>query len=184
MSQLYGKQLANQIPATTTGNQARLAFGAMTENLHGAYQTLADYTDAQATGSHEVATFRAVVDADAIAAARQYLDSTNDMLGRYFPDMPATDEALSAQQLAELKAAASICSVACMTIDDLFQTSWLASLVDAVIEATATVVGKVANAVSKVAGSFLGGTWWIWGGALLLVLVFRKEVNLLLKAAR
>jgi hypothetical protein len=166
---LYGKALANQIPDTTTGHQARLMFGAMTSALQGAYQTLASWDStgvAQWTG----------LDAGAVAAARQYLDGTNDMLGKYFPDMPASDATLTTQQLAELRTAASGSSVAVKEIDELFGTSWLSELVDAIIEACATVSSAIANTVAKVGGSFLGGIWWV----LLLVvavLVFVPRVR-------
>lgn len=164
---LVGKALANQIPSTVTGNQARLAFGAMTTSLSSAYGTLADWDStgiAQATG----------LDAGAVAAGRQYLDSTNAMLAKYFSDMPESDSPLNDQQLLELKTSVSGCSVAVDQIDQLFRTSWLSELCDAIIEACATVTGKVANAVSKVAGSFIAGTWWIWVIVVVVVVVVKR----------
>jgi hypothetical protein len=152
---LYGKALANQIPSSVTGNQARLGFGAMTSALQGAYQTLASY-DLGGIGEWSG------LDAGSVAAARQYLDSTNEMLQGYFADMPISDAPLSEHQLQEFKTSASTSSVAVKTIDDLFSTSWLGDLCDALIAAIGTVTSAVANAVSKVAGSFIGGTWWIW----------------------
>jgi len=155
MAQLYGKALANQIPDSTTGNQARIAFGAMTATLHAAYEKLAEYDPSgigQWTG----------IDAGSGQAARNYLDSANDALAKYYAQMPENDQPLSSELLTKFKAAVSISSTACQYIDENFSTSFLAELADAVIEACATVVGRVANTVSKVAGSFIGGTWWIW----------------------
>lgn len=165
MSALYGKALARQIPDTTTGNQARLAFGFMTEALHGAYVTLGTYDPSGLS----VATG---LDAGAIEQAQGYLDDTNAALQKYFPNMPESDAALTVDQLAQLCLSVSISSTACQTIDSLFSTGFLAELSGNVIEACATVSGRVALAVSTVAGSFIGGTWWVWvlaGAALYLV---------------
>lgn len=151
---LYGKALASQVPTSTTGHQARLMYGAMTAALGNAYATLAEYD----TGG--IAEWSGL-DAGAVAAARGYLDSTNEMLGRYYANVPPSDAVLTAQELAELRASVSTSSVACKTIDDLFSTSWLAELADSVVAAAGTVSATVAGAVAKVAGSFLGGIWWM-----------------------
>jgi hypothetical protein len=150
---LYGKALARQIPDNVTGHQARRMFGLMTSALGNAYATLASYDGlgiASATG----------LDAGAVEAARQYLDTANGILQDYFPHMPESDELLTAQQLAELRASASTSSVAAKEVDELFLTSWLDELVDSLIEAIGTVGAKVGAAVAKVAGSFIGGWWW------------------------
>jgi hypothetical protein len=150
---LYGKALAKQIPDATTGHQARLMFGLMASALGGAYVTLGNWDStglAQATG----------LDAGAVAAARQYLDSTNGMLTEYYDMMPESDEQLTADQLTRLRVAASTSSVAVREIDLLFGSSWLAELVDALIEACGTVSAAIANTVAKAAGSFIGGFWW------------------------
>jgi len=170
MAQLYGKALANQIPDSTTGNQARLAFGAMTKALSGAYGTLDGY---DSTGLAEGLG----LDAGSITTARQYLDSSNVRLGEYFPQYPATDALLPSDLLTKFRMCVSTTSVAVQYIDENFSTSFLAELADEVIAACATVTGKVANAVSKVAGSFIGGTWWIWvlaGVGLVLVSKYKK----------
>jgi len=154
MSQLYGKALANQVPGSVSGHQARTMFGAATAALAGAYETLGQYDSGFAEWSG--------LDAGSIGAARSYLDSTNAMLAGYFSDMPESSEPLSEHQLQELRTAVSSSSVAVKTIDDLFSTSWLSELCDAVIAAAGTVTASIANGVSKVAGSFVGGTWWLW----------------------
>lgn len=167
MAQLYGKALANQIPDGTNGNQARMAIGAMTNVLAEAYAKLAEY---DGTG---FASWSGL-DAGSVQAARQYLDGANDALQKYFPQMPVSDDKLSAELVTKLRVAVSVSSTAAQYIDENFSTSFLAEMADAVIEACANVAGKVANAVSKVAGSFVGGTWWIW--ALLAVgLVFATK---------
>jgi hypothetical protein len=164
---LYGKALANQIPATVTGHQARTMFGAMTSALQGAYVTLANWDStgiAQATG----------LDAGAVAAARQYLDSTNEMLQGYYPQMPESNDPLTALQLQQLRTSASGSSVAAKEIDELFGTSWLSELVDAVIEACGTVSSAIASTVAKVTGSFLGGMWWLIALGLAGLLAWHK----------
>lgn len=172
MSQLYGKALANQIPDSTTGHQAREAFGAMTSTLHAAYTKLQEYDPTglgQWTG----------IDAGSGQAARNYLDSANAALAKYYDQMPASDAPLSSELLTKFRAAVSISSTAAQYIDENFSTSFLGELADAVIEACATVVGRVANGVSKVAGSFIGGTWWIWlcGGVGLVLLTKYKKAT-------
>jgi hypothetical protein len=164
---LYGKALAKQIPDSVTGHQARTMFGAMTSNLESAYITLANWDStgiAQSTG----------LDAGAVAEAKQYLDGTNEMLGKYYPQMPASSDPVPAEQLAQLRTAVSTCSVAIKTIDDLFGTSWLSELVDSLIEAIGTVTAAVANTVAKVAGSFLGGVWWLIPPALFVLWLWHR----------
>ena len=165
MAQLYGKQLAKQIPSTTSGNQARLMFGAMTKSLNDAYAVLDDYASNGVVSTllvPEYALAKWAITSDSVSAARAYLDSTNNMLQGYYADMFEDDAQLTDQLLLELQTAVSTSSVAVKTIDDLFTSSFLAELCDAIIEACGTVTAAVANAVSKVAGSFIGGTWWIW----------------------
>lgn len=161
---LYGKQLAKQVPDTVSGNQARVMFGAMTRSLANAYSTLANYDSlgiAQFTG----------LDAGSVEAARHYLDTTNAMIGGYYGNMFEDDAALTDLLLQQLRASVSASSVAVKTIDDLFGTPWLSELCDAIVEAAKTVSATIANNVSKVAGSFIGGTWWLWllvlGGVIL-----------------
>ena len=161
---LYGKALAKQVPAATTGNQARAMFGLMTASLANAYGTLSSYGPSTTTEvlAPALALAYQAIDADSVKAAQDYLDSTNAMLAGYYADMPESDDVLTAQQLQELKTAVSTSSVACKTVDDLFSTGWLEELSAAIVEAIGTVAAQVAKAVSTVAGSFIGGTWWIW----------------------
>lgn len=155
---LYGKALAETVPATTTGHQARAIFGQLASTVHSAYETLASYDStgvARATG----------LDAGSVAAAKQYLDSTNDMLAKYYPQMPASTAPLAAQQLAQLRTAVSTTSVAVKTIDDLFSTSWLSEVGTSIAQAAPQVVGKVGEGISSVLFAFLKETWWIFAGA-------------------
>jgi hypothetical protein len=166
---LYGKALANQIPATTTGHQARTMFGAMTEALAHAYDTLGAY-DASTPGAAAGAlsgifpflgAASAALDPGEVAAAQSYLDSTNEMLAKYFPRMPASDDVLTDQQLAELRTSVSTSSAAVQIIDELFGTSWLSQLSDSIVEACGTVTAAIASTVAKVGGSMIGGMWWL-----------------------
>jgi hypothetical protein len=173
---LYGRALADQIPTTTTGHQAREMFGQMTEALAGAYSTLEAYGDTGVLGAIAPgASFvRDVIDGDAIAAARQYLDSTNDMLQRYFPQMPESDEILSDLQLQQLRTAVSGTSTAVREIDQLFSTSWLNELSDSIVESAGTVSAQIASTVAKVGGSFVGGLWWLIALGLGALVVWHK----------
>lgn len=135
---LYGKALANTIPATTTGYQARSMFGKMTKQLGNAYATLANYDPsgiAQKSG----------IDAGSVKAARQYLDSTNDMLGKYYAQMPESNEPLTADQLQKLKTSVSGASVAVKTVDDLFGTPFWRELAGDITEAAKTVTKAIAS---------------------------------------
>lgn len=173
---LYGKQLAKQVPDSTTGHQARTMYGSMTAVLAEAYATLAEYDStglAQATG----------LDAGSVETARNYLDDCNGFLQKHYPQMPATDAVLTDQQLAWLRADVSTSSTACQQIDQLFATSFLSELSDSICEAAGTVGAAVANTVSKAASfsgsflsSFLGGMWWLVLGAIAVgVLVWRAK---------
>lgn len=131
---LYGKALANTIPATTTGYGARKMFGEMVQALKNAYGTLQTY-DPNKTAQ------RSGLDAGSVKKAREYLDSTNATLAKYYKDMPESSAKLTAQQLKELKASASISSAAVKTVNDLFGTSWAMELT--------REIGKAAVAVPK-----------------------------------
>lgn len=170
---LYGKALARQLPSSTTGNQARLAFGAMTAALNKAYAKLDEY-DAGLLGTaasvapgifgtilSAIHGAGVVADANSVSTARGYLDDINGILNKYFPDMPVSDAVLTEQQFAELSASVSTCSVAVKTVDDLFSTSFLEELCDAILAAVPTVAGAIANAASKALGSTLGSLWWV-----------------------
>jgi hypothetical protein len=160
---LYGRQLADQVPETTTGHRARVMFGAMTEALAGAYGTLESYQSTGALGVMVpgISLLREAVDGDAVAAARQYLDSTNGLLQTYFPLMPASDDVLPELQLQQLRTAVSTSSVAVREIDILFSTTWLDELADSIIEACGTVSAQIAGTVAKLGGTFVGGMWWL-----------------------
>lgn len=158
---LYGKALANTLPSTTTGNQARTMFGRMTAALSKAYNTLQNYDPsgiAQATK----------LDAGSIQAAREYLDSTNAMLQKYYPSMPVSDQPLTSDQLAKLKTAVSTSSVAVKTVDDLFGTPWFRELAGEIAQATKTVIEKVNTSVGFSAGMIAAGA--IGVGVLILAI--------------
>ena len=147
---LSGKALAATIPATTTGYQARNIFGLMTQKLAGAYQTLREYDP---TGIAKATR----IDAGSIDAARQYLDSTNTMLGKYYAQMPESGAVLTADQLNKLKVAVSTSSVAVKTVDDLFGTSFWRELGTEIAAAAKTVVKKINEGIGFSAGMIAAG---------------------------
>jgi hypothetical protein len=137
---LYGKALSAQVSPTTTGNQARNMFGKMTASLGNAYATLKNYDPkgiAQKSG----------IDAGSVKAAKDYLDNTNAMLAKYYKQMPATDQVLTADQLNKLKVAVSTSSVAVKTVDDMFGTSWGSELFGEITKAGKMIIAKVADTV-------------------------------------
>jgi hypothetical protein len=147
---LSGKALANTIPATTTGYQARNMFGLMTGQLANAYRTLDNYDSwgiAEKTG----------IDAGSVKAARQYLDSTNSMLSKYYAQMPESSNALTSDQLTKLKAAVSTSSVAVKTVDDLFGTSFWKELGGEIVNAAKTVAKAVNEGIGFSAGMIAAG---------------------------
>jgi hypothetical protein len=163
---LYGKALADQIPASTTGNQARLLFGQMTSTLHNAYVTLQQY-DSTGIGS------KTGIDAGSVKAARQYLDDANGILQTYFLQMPASNSPLTADQLTKFKVAVSTSSAAVNYIDQNFGTGFLTEMFNnigqALVAIPSAVVSKVGGGISDVVLSFLKQTWWILllgGGAI------------------
>jgi hypothetical protein len=167
MSTLYGRELANVIPRGITGHQARTMFGEMTRWLGNAYQTLVEY---QNTGSIAVifptlAAVKFVVTKDALAAAKQYLDSTNDMLNQYYPQMPASNAKLADLQFKQLQTSVSGASVAVREVDLLFGTPWAEELTRDIVEAAGTISAWIAANTAKVAGNVLGGilgkAWWV-----------------------
>lgn len=155
---LYGQALANTISAATTGNQARLMFGALTAALHDAYGKLDEYD------SFGIARFTGI-DAGSVKAARGYLDSTNSLLGQYYPQMSVSDTALPAQQLARLRLSVSSASTAVKTVDDLFSTSFLSELTGSIYQAAKSLATGAGSGLSDLLGAFLKQTWWIFLGA-------------------
>jgi len=171
--QLVGKDLAAQIPGNVSGHDARRMFGVMTDALAGAYAVL-DAWDSGRQGAGVLFPLSAPIvgaDAGASTAARSYLDSVNAMLTRYYPGMPASDDPLDTQRVAELKASVSTSSVAVREIDVLFSTGFLEELVDAIVEACGTIAARVAAGVAQIAGSTLGALWWLVLPAVALAIV-------------
>ena len=142
---LYGKALANEIPATTTGYQARSIFGKLTAKLSTAYQVLRDYDPSGIAKASKI-------DAGSIDAARSYLDSTNTMLAKYYKQMPESDAVLTADQLKKLKVAVSTSSVAVKTVDDLFGTSFWKELGGEILTAGKNIINKTASAFAPTIG--------------------------------
>lgn len=137
---LVGKKLAATIPATTTGYQARALFGKMTGLLSNAYVTLQRYdAGGLAEGSG--------IDAGSIKAARDYLDSTNATLQKYYPMMPESSAQLTAKQLEQLRLCVSTSSVAVDYIDKNFGTSFLAELATSIKDAGTEIIKKAADTV-------------------------------------
>jgi hypothetical protein len=133
---LYGKALAKTIPSTTTGYRARMMFGQMTQSLANAYGTLQNYDPNRIAQTTKL-------DAGSVKAARDYLDSTNAMLAKYYPFMPESNSTLTADQLTKLKACVSSASVAIKTVDDLFGTSWWKEVSIEVVAAGKEMAKKV-----------------------------------------
>jgi hypothetical protein len=185
---LYGKQLAKQVPDSTTGHQARAMYGSMTASLGNAYAVLATYQASEANLGNAVGAVGTAatagtasgllgwlglkgaqaLDAGSVEAAQAYLDDCNGFLQEHYPQMPAIDDALTDQQMAWLRADVSTSSTACQQIDQMFGTSVLGELSDSICEAAGTVGAAVASTVSKAAGfggsflaNFVGGMWWL-----------------------
>jgi hypothetical protein len=146
----YGKALSAKIPASTTGYQARAMFGQMTGWLSKAYATLKNYDPSGIAAASRI-------DAGSIKAAREYLDSTNQMLAKYYAQMPATNDALTADQLNKLKVAVSTSSVAVKTVDDLFGTSFWKELGTEIVQAGKEIVSKVNTGIGFSAGMIAAG---------------------------
>jgi hypothetical protein len=163
---LYGKALSKTIADTTTGYQARALFGKMTTALGKAYATLKNYDPsgiAQATK----------IDAGSVKAAREYLDSTNVMLGKYYKQMPESNNRLTADQLNKLRVAVSTSSVAVKTVDDLFGTSWGSELFGEITTAAKQIVSKAGDVVGLDKTSMAIAVGGIIGAAV-LVLAIKK----------
>lgn len=142
---LYGKALAKTIPAETTGYGARKMFGEMTQALANAYATLKNYDPnaiAQKSG----------IDAGSVKAARDYLDSTNTMLAKYYKQMPESSAKLTADQLNKLRTAVSTSSVAVKTVNDLFGTSWSMELTKEIAKAAVEVPKQVLHGAAEAVG--------------------------------
>ena len=142
---LSGKALANTIPAETTGYGARKMFGEMTQTLANAYSTLQSY-DPNGTAQ------RSGLDAGSVKAARDYLDSTNTMLAKYYKQMPESPERLTADQLKKLKVAVSTSSTAVKTVNDLFGTTWAMELTKEIGKAAVEVPKAVIHGAAEAVG--------------------------------
>ena len=142
---LYGKALAKTIPAETTGYGARKMFGEMTQALANAYATLKNYDP------NNIAQFSGI-DAGSVKTAREYLDSTNAMLAKYYAQMPESSAKLTADQLNKLKTAVSTSSVAVKTVNDLFGTSWSMELTKEIAKAAVEVPKQVLHGAAEAIG--------------------------------
>lgn len=142
---LSGKALAKTIPAETTGYGARKMFGEMTRALSNAYSTLQSY-DPSAIAQ------RSGLDAGSVKAARDYLDSTNAMLGKYYAQMPESSDRLTTDQLTKLKTAVSTSSTAIKTVNDLFGTSWAMELTREIAKAAVAVPKQILHGAAEAVG--------------------------------
>jgi hypothetical protein len=142
---LSGKALANTIPAETTGYGARKMFGEMTQALANAYSTLQNYDP------NKIAQ-RSGIDAGSVKAARDYLDSTNTMLAKYYKQMPESSDKLTADQLKKLKVAVSTSSTAVKTVNDLFGTSWTMELSKEIAKAAVDVPKQIVHGAAEAVG--------------------------------
>jgi len=146
----YGKALSAKVPTNTTGYQARAMFGQMTAWLAKSYATLQNYDPSGFAAATRI-------DAGSIKAARDYLDSTNTMLAKYYAQMPASNDVLTADQLNKLKVAVSTSSVAVKTVDDLFGTSFWKELGTEIVAAGKEIVSKVNTGIGFSAGMIAAG---------------------------
>lgn len=142
---LTGKALAKTISEDTTGYDARKMFGEMSQAVANAYGTLQTYDP------HKTAQ-RTGLDAGSVKAARNYLDSTNTMLAKYYKDMPESSDKLTAVQLKKLKTAVSTSSVAVKTVNDLFGTSWAMELTKEIGKAAVEVPSEILHGAAKAIG--------------------------------
>lgn len=146
----YGKALSAKVPSNTTGYQARVMFGQMTGWLSKAYATLTNYDPSGIAAATRI-------DAGSIKAAREYLDSTNTMLAKYYKQMPESNDVLTADQLNKLKVAVSTSSVAVKTVDDMFGTSFWKELGTEIVQAGKEIVSKVNTGIGFSAGMIAAG---------------------------
>lgn len=176
MAALYGKALAKQVPDSTTGNQARTMFGAMADSLSNAYATLSSYHWDSGLQAMLIPGGAAIygLTPDAVTPAREYLDSVNTEIQGYYANTFEDDAQLTPLLLDQLRTSVSAASTAVKQIDDLYGTSMLSDLADSIVEAAGTVSAAIASAVAKVAGSFLGGMWWLIALGIGVLLVWRK----------
>lgn len=151
MAGLQGKALARTIPASTTGTQALAIFAAQRSAVVKAQATLSSYASGFSIGQ-----------GDAVAMAQVYVSDIVQMLDKYEPEFTSTEQPISADQLVKLRACVSTASVMCRFVDDNFSTSYLQELSDEIVAILATIAAKAAQAAANVAGSFIGGSWWIW----------------------
>lgn len=167
MNALRGRELAEIIPRGITGHQARGMFGDLTRSLGNAYQTLAEYQSTGAIGVifPALATVKFAITKDAADAAKRYLDGTNEMLKKYYAQMPESNMALTDLQYQQLQTSVSGTSTAVSEIDQMFTTPWSTELADDIIEASGTVsawiAGKAAKVVGNVAAGIIGKAWWL-----------------------
>lgn len=167
---LTGKALANTLTTKTTGYQARAMFGKMTAALSNAYATLDNYGPSTATQVVAPVTIAVKkLDAGSVKAARQYLDSTNAMLSKYYPLMPENSSPLPSKQLEQLKLCVSSASTAAKTVDDLFETSWAAELFAEIANAAKEIVKKAADTIGLDKTSMAIAVAGIIGAAVLVV---------------
>lgn len=167
MSTLYGQELASVIPRGITGYQARAMFGEMTGWLGNAYQTLAEYKSTGAIGIifPALAAVKYAVTGEAVDAAKRYLDTTNDMLQKYYPQMPESNDKLADLQYKQLQTSVAGTSIAIREVDQMFGTPWSVELTNDIVEASGTVTAWLAANAAKVAGnvagSIIGKVWWL-----------------------
>jgi len=185
---LYGQNLSAQVPDGCTWSQGTDVCAACEAAAQSSYSVFSDWQNAQNHGLADAArmAFLNSLDASQTAQLKSQLDDALaatlalDQLIQQQGQDTGWDEAMPADYVAKLRGVVANMSSMMATIDSWFSVSLTGALSDAIVSTVGGISGTVANAISKVAGNFIGGTWWVWlivAGVVVLYVKGKKAIG-------
>jgi hypothetical protein len=184
---LYGASLSKYVPDGCTWGQGTDVCAACEDAAKASYSVFSDWANAKNHGLADAArmAFLNGLDSGQTDQLKSQLDDAYaatlalDQLIQEQGQAGSWDDPMPADYVAKLHGVVANMSSMMSTIDAWFSVSLTGALSDSIIATVGGISGTVANAVSKVAGSFIGGTWWIWllvGAAFVVSPKLRKVV--------
>ncbi len=167
---LYGQDLSKYIPPDCTWSQGTDICLALETAARKSYDVFSTWSNLSNHGALDAARMALLnsLDASQTAALKGQLDDAyaavlaTDTLIQEQAAQNGWDAPMPPDYVGKLRAVVEVSSGMQKTIDDWFSVSIGGALSDSIVSTVGGVSATVGNAVSKLAGSFIGATWWVW----------------------
>lgn len=173
---LYGENLAKTLPASPTLDDLRQVMLADHDALVAVEANFSAWDDFKANGAVDAVNLSLLqaIDPASVDSVRAIWSQQFGSMALITAGIDASDDPPSDDLVSLCRDHLSNDSDFIHTVDSIFHTSVGTQLADATVSEVGDLSAKVANAVSKVAGNFLGGVWWIVALALGALVLWHK----------